>query len=279
MRCVHAGDLTLQLRDWLSALFPASLVVSLGVDVDGELIARAAKKRDGCQRTAFAAADVMQPDFCRVVREWEAGHDARRDASDRADAAAASSPACQVPPAARTVRIVSLFSVTMWVHLNHGDEGLAHLLQTVSRWADVLILEPQPWKCYSTAARRLRRMGLAPHERLASLRWREAQLPAAVHRTLTQECGMDGFSDMGVSEAWKRAVLLYWHEPRRWEMAAGEVPASEGDSACPAARQTGLDTAGDTACKVHTRGREDAAAAGSEPEADTIAARTKRRRT
>ena len=41
----------------------------------------------------------------------------------------------------------------MWVHLNHGEAGLTRLLELVAGYSDYLLLEPQPWKCYQTAAR------------------------------------------------------------------------------------------------------------------------------
>ena len=58
--------------------------------------------------------------------------------------------------------LVSLFSITMWIHLNFGDEGLDRILQRVKTIARVLVVEPQPWKCYRKAARRLRSMGQPP---------------------------------------------------------------------------------------------------------------------
>ena len=46
-----------------------------------------------------------------------------------------------------------MFSVTMWIHLHHGDEGLERFLRLVSEVGEFILLEPQPWKCYQTAAR------------------------------------------------------------------------------------------------------------------------------
>jgi hypothetical protein len=41
----------------------------------------------------------------------------------------------------------------MWIHLNHGDEGLTKFLEVVASYSKYILLEPQPWKCYQTAAR------------------------------------------------------------------------------------------------------------------------------
>lgn len=58
---------------------------------------------------------------------------------------------------------VSIFSTTMWIHLNFGDEGLrlfiANALKQVSS-KGVLIVEPQLNKCYRSAAKRCRKLGM-----------------------------------------------------------------------------------------------------------------------
>ena len=51
------------------------------------------------------------------------------------------------------IMIIIIFSVTMWIHLHHGDVGLGRFLQLISGFGDYILLEPQPWKCYQTAAR------------------------------------------------------------------------------------------------------------------------------
>merc|ERR1712152_59741 len=53
--------------------------------------------------------------------------------------------------------VIFCFSVTMWIHLNHGDAGLERFFDFVGQWCKYLVLEPQPWKCYRTASRRMRR--------------------------------------------------------------------------------------------------------------------------
>lgn len=50
-------------------------------------------------------------------------------------------------------------SLTMWIHLNNGDDGLKAFLEKISNLANLLIVEPQPWKCYTTAMKRMRRSG------------------------------------------------------------------------------------------------------------------------
>ncbi|MCL7025744.1 hypothetical protein MKW94_017173 [Papaver nudicaule] len=48
---------------------------------------------------------------------------------------------------------ITCFSVTKWIHLNWGDEGLLtlfHNIWTLLRPGGVLVLEPQPWKSYKS---------------------------------------------------------------------------------------------------------------------------------
>ena len=74
----------------------------------------------------------------------------------------------------RRFDVAFCFSTTMWVHLNHGDAGLEALLRTLAAWADSVVVEPQPWKCYRNAARRMKRANVDdPFPHLQHLRYRE----------------------------------------------------------------------------------------------------------
>ena len=57
--------------------------------------------------------------------------------------------------------LVTLFSITMWIHLHHGDHGLKRILELSSQLTNSSVLiEPQPWKCYKTAIKRVRKLDL-----------------------------------------------------------------------------------------------------------------------
>jgi hypothetical protein len=59
--------------------------------------------------------------------------------------------------------VVCLFSITMWIHLNHGDDGLLDCLQRSAALLNPtgsLVVEPQPWKCYKSADKRCRKLGI-----------------------------------------------------------------------------------------------------------------------
>uniref|UniRef100_A0A0A9Z113 RNA methyltransferase n=4 Tax=Lygus hesperus TaxID=30085 RepID=A0A0A9Z113_LYGHE len=68
--------------------------------------------------------------------------------------------------------ITFLFSITMWIHLNRGDEGLESSLSSVSTISKALVVEPQPWRCYRAAVRRMKRSGAPPFEMFDKLRSR-----------------------------------------------------------------------------------------------------------
>ena len=126
----NSGNLTVAMHNYLSAMHP-SKVKTLGVDVDVELVKRA-QQSFGDDAT-FTCVDVM------------------KNAASFEDVCAA-----YLPSGMDKFHVVSLFSITMWVHLNHGDAGLNTFLDKMANMANILIVEPQPWKCYRKAARRLR---------------------------------------------------------------------------------------------------------------------------
>ncbi|NXA92629.1 BN3D2 methyltransferase, partial [Melanocharis versteri] len=98
-------------------------------------------------------------------------------------------------------------SVTMWIHLNHGDRGLLEFLALLASLCTFLLVEPQPWKCYRAAARRLRRLGRADFEHFRSLRI-NGDMAASITRILTQDCAMELVCSFG-STSWDRSLLLF----------------------------------------------------------------------
>lgn len=105
--------------------------------------------------------------------------------------------------------IAFCFSTTMWVHLNHGDAGLESLLSCLATWADNVIIEPQPWKCYRNAARRLRRAHRPPFPYFDSLVHRSNVLDH-IDSVFRNKLGLQQHAHLGYSE-WQRPVLWYRH--------------------------------------------------------------------
>ncbi|KAL2293826.1 hypothetical protein Nmel_018891 [Mimus melanotis] len=98
-------------------------------------------------------------------------------------------------------------SVTMWIHLNHGDRGLLEFLALLASLCSFVLLEPQPWRCYRAAARRLRRLGRRDFEHFRSLQIR-GDMAQSITRILTQDCAMELVCCFG-STAWDRSLLLF----------------------------------------------------------------------
>jgi len=104
--------------------------------------------------------------------------------------------------------VIFCFSVSMWIHLNHGDEGLSRFFQNVQKYCDQLFLfEPQPWKCYMTAARRMRKLNQPKFTHLEQMEHRQDQLIPHVTQ-LCQSAGLKPIAHLGQTN-WNRPIILY----------------------------------------------------------------------
>uniref|UniRef100_A0A8C9FAN5 RNA methyltransferase n=1 Tax=Pavo cristatus TaxID=9049 RepID=A0A8C9FAN5_PAVCR len=98
-------------------------------------------------------------------------------------------------------------SVTMWIHLNHGDRGLVEFLAFLSSLCRYLLIEPQPWKCYRAAARRLRKLGRNDFDHFRSLAI-NGDMAERITQILTRDCTMELVCCFG-STSWDRSLLLF----------------------------------------------------------------------
>ncbi|XP_031699785.1 pre-miRNA 5'-monophosphate methyltransferase [Anarrhichthys ocellatus] len=98
-------------------------------------------------------------------------------------------------------------AVTMWVHLNHGDAGLLQLLSRLASVSQHLLLEAQPWKCYRSAARRLRKLGRSDFDHFKTLKIR-GDVAEQAREHLEGHCGMELIRSFG-STTWDRKLLLF----------------------------------------------------------------------
>ncbi|KAJ7317774.1 hypothetical protein JRQ81_003936 [Phrynocephalus forsythii] len=98
-------------------------------------------------------------------------------------------------------------SVTMWIHLNHGDQGLVKFLSCLASKCTYLLIEPQPWKCYRTAARRLRKLGRNDFDHFRSLAI-SGNTEEKITQILTKDCAMELVCCFG-STSWDRSLLLF----------------------------------------------------------------------
>ncbi|KAM9860146.1 pre-miRNA 5'-monophosphate methyltransferase [Aulostomus maculatus] len=98
-------------------------------------------------------------------------------------------------------------AVTMWVHLNHGDSGLLQLLSRLASISQHVLLEAQPWKCYRSAARRLRKLGRSDFDHFKTLKIR-GNISDHAREHLEKHCNMKLIQSFG-STAWDRELLLF----------------------------------------------------------------------
>lgn len=137
----NAGNFTQLLYEFLVQKKPEQNVIVLGIDIDATLIERATLANKYPQNVFYQCCNIME---CR---------DADADAADIVNDHLKSYAKSQFD-------VVCCFSITMWIHLNNGDNGLQRFLDLMTQFSDILIIEPQPWKCYQNAVRRMKRAGV-----------------------------------------------------------------------------------------------------------------------
>lgn len=155
----------------------------LGVDLDAILIERARERNPRPDRIIFDCLDFLSDGSSQILEEH-----LRRYEKSRFD-------------------VIFCFSVTMWIHLNHGDDGLVNFLRKACSITDMIVIEPQPWKCYRNASRRLRRSKNEDFPLLKTLKL-TGDPAAHIEHILTEFCN---FRKVTVTEdnEWKRRLLIY----------------------------------------------------------------------
>ncbi|KAM8975992.1 RNA 5'-monophosphate methyltransferase [Pelodytes ibericus] len=98
-------------------------------------------------------------------------------------------------------------SVTMWIHLNHGDQGLIAFLGQLTKLCDYILIEPQPWKCYRSAARRLRKLGRQDFDHFHTLSIR-GDMADNITGILTNGGNAELIHRFG-NTSWDRSLLLF----------------------------------------------------------------------
>ncbi|XP_057371081.1 pre-miRNA 5'-monophosphate methyltransferase-like [Daphnia carinata] len=187
----NTGDLTKGLYEMLSS--GRSAVRMMGVDLDAQLVERAneAISNELESKLQFHTLDFVAKaeERNQLLSRYLETHQSGRKRFD----------------------IAFCFSTTMWVHLNHGDAGLESLLASLAAWADNVVIEPQPWKCYRNATRRRRRANLPPFPSFGLLVHRE-NVVAHIKEVFCNGMDMELQEHLGQSE-WQRPVLWYRHKP------------------------------------------------------------------
>lgn len=105
-------------------------------------------------------------------------------------------------------KISFLFSVTMWIHINKGDDAFKDCLRYISSISEYILIEPQSWKSYKSAVRRNKRLGSKPFTEFDQLTWRE-NVTSEICTYLTGEiCNMKIIKYFGQTE-WDRFIILF----------------------------------------------------------------------
>ncbi|KAJ8965777.1 hypothetical protein NQ317_008136 [Molorchus minor] len=101
--------------------------------------------------------------------------------------------------------VVFCFSTTMWIHLNNGDMGLKTFLKEAALISDMLIIEPQPWKCYKAAVKRLKKVFRFPL--FSELKIRE-NVEDEIEKFLIDECNMVKIAVTNRTK-WDRKIIFF----------------------------------------------------------------------
>ncbi|KAF8764924.1 Pre-miRNA 5'-monophosphate methyltransferase like protein [Argiope bruennichi] len=131
----NSGELTQGLYSHLTKNLDTSLeVYILGIDLDETLITRCKESNNYEGHITYQQMDIMSNTSVSQLESFLQKYN--RTEFD----------------------LITCFSTTMWIHLNHGDNGLDNFLSTISKLGKYLLLEPQEWKSYKSALRRMTRL-------------------------------------------------------------------------------------------------------------------------
>ncbi|KAH8343349.1 hypothetical protein KR059_008563 [Drosophila kikkawai] len=176
----NSGVFTKLLHKHLEQLLQRPVTI-IGVDIDERLIERALADNTNTL-ISYNCLDVLdETGFASITRHLNCLHCKKFDA-------------------------VCCYSITMWIHLNHHDQGLQSFLKKLSDIAELLVVEPQPWKCYQTAVRRMKRAGdgfpLFPE-----LKWR-SDVELQIQNYLEQTLGLRKTFESTPTK-WQRKICFY----------------------------------------------------------------------
>lgn len=126
-------DLTFALYEHLQQIITSNVRI-LGIDLDSTLICRAQEKIKEGQEISFKCVDIMNNSQKIIIENYLTTNSSNQNLFD----------------------VIFCFSTSMWIHLNYGDSGLKTFLKFICEKTKMIVIEPQPWKCYKTAVKRLK---------------------------------------------------------------------------------------------------------------------------
>lgn len=130
----NTGELSKAVYMYLNSVYPNCDIHMLAIDIDSSLIERANESNE-YPNIKFITCNIMDLNDRLHIQNY-------LDSCKR-----------------KTFDLTFCFSVTMWIHLNNGDEGLLEFLKFMKTISRTIIIEPQSWKCYRSAQRRVKKSG------------------------------------------------------------------------------------------------------------------------
>ncbi|XP_014681918.1 PREDICTED: pre-miRNA 5'-monophosphate methyltransferase-like [Priapulus caudatus] len=182
----NSGSLTVAMYEHLTAnhQVPLDQFHILACDLDPVLIERAQETTKYPHNIQYVTLDIMKHALAEEVMESFI----KKYSKSKLD-------------------ITFCFSITMWIHLQNGDDGLKRFLKEVALRTQYLLIEPQPWKCYKSAMRRVRKLDCDDFVHFKNLKLRN-QVEEEINNFLKYQCSMEVMAQFG-STRWKRKLTLY----------------------------------------------------------------------
>ncbi|XP_043489393.1 probable RNA methyltransferase CG11342 [Polistes fuscatus] len=184
----NAGELTYKLYDFFNVNLTNCEeerldIFLLGIDLDPILIERSRKSNPRPDRITFEYGEFLSsecdPTISRYLRKLGRTH----------------------------FDVVFCFSISMWIHLNHGDDGLVEFFRKACSICDTIVVEPQPWKCYRNASRRLRLANLEDFPLIKKLE-RKGDMSEQIELILTNLCNFRKVI-VTCSNDWQRKIMIF----------------------------------------------------------------------
>ncbi|XP_037937436.1 probable RNA methyltransferase CG11342 [Teleopsis dalmanni] len=178
----NSGVLTQLLWQYLSNCTGRNVYI-LGIDMDSTLIERAVTQNKHPQYVRYSTLDVMEESAEHNINEYLQSH--KRKKFDA----------------------ICCFAVTMWIHINHHDIGLKNFLQNLSKLTELFVVEPQPWKCYQTAERRLKKIKNQTFPLFLELKWR-THIEQEIENFIVANLGRQKVYESSLTK-WRRKICFY----------------------------------------------------------------------
>ena len=186
----NEGDLSYGLFLRVKQEMPDRVSVKLlGIDIDPLLIEKAQSKYGGEEGCKFISQDILSHDFDSILQRYKE------------------------ETSIGNFSLISLFSITMWLHVNCGDLVFYNFLKKCCEWSHHLLIEPQPWRCYRQAKKRCVKNGIPLPEYLKDNQRLE---PTHIEEDIAKyisESGMKSREHWCLGrEEWGRLMMLFHPE-------------------------------------------------------------------